>query len=71
MDAIAVFDRDLRAARHEIQSVRQSLQGSGYLLSPVRILEVLVWTQMEPTGGYRFNASPSDERGQAGARLEP
>jgi hypothetical protein len=54
MDAVAVFHRDLLAAQDEIELVRHSLATQGFALSPVRILEVLVWTEAEPAGGYRI-----------------
>jgi Family of unknown function (DUF6308) len=53
MDAVVAFHRDLVAAQTEIESIRQSLAHQGYSLSPVRILEVLIWTEMEPGAGYR------------------
>jgi hypothetical protein len=53
MDAVVVFHGDLVAAQPEIESIRQSLAQDGYALSPVRILEVLVWTEVEPGAGYR------------------
>jgi hypothetical protein len=54
MEAVAAFRADLIAAQGEIASIRQALERQGYALSPVRILEVLVWTQTEPAGGYRI-----------------
>jgi hypothetical protein len=53
VDAVVGFHRDLTATGEEIESLRQFLAQEGYALSPVRILEVLVWTEMEPGGGYR------------------
>jgi Family of unknown function (DUF6308) len=53
MEAVVAFHDDLLFVRDEIDSIRESLRGQGYSLSPVRILEVLVWTQTEPAGGYR------------------
>jgi hypothetical protein len=53
MDAVVVFHGDLVAAQAEIESIRLSLDRQGFALSPVRILEVLVWTQMESAGLYR------------------
>lgn len=53
MDAVVVFHRDLVATEGEIESIRESLAREGYALSPVRILEVLIWTEMEPGAGYR------------------
>jgi hypothetical protein len=53
MDAVLVFHRDLVGAQAEIESIRLSLDRQGFALSPVRILEVLVWTQTEAAGMYR------------------
>jgi hypothetical protein len=53
MDAVVTFHGDLVAAQPEIESILQALAREGYSLSPVRILEVLIWTEMEPGAGYR------------------
>jgi Family of unknown function (DUF6308) len=53
MDAVRGFLGDLLAAQTEIQAIRESLDTEGYAISPVRILEVLIWTEIEPAGGYR------------------
>jgi hypothetical protein len=53
MDAVVGFHGDLVAAQPEIESIRESLAHQGYALSPVRILEVLIWTELEPGAGYR------------------
>ena len=54
--AVTVLERfreDLRDAISAIGHIRESLAGEGFDLSPVRILEILVWTEMEDRGYYR------------------
>ncbi len=54
--AVRVLDQfrgDLRGAHQAIQTIRQRLLLDGYDLSPVRILELLLWTQVEERGYYR------------------
>jgi Family of unknown function (DUF6308) len=53
MVVLAHFRDDLRAAHAEIATMRESLAAEGFVLSPVRILELLVWTQVEERGYYR------------------
>src|SRR6266568_475094 len=59
MEGVRLFHRDLLEARTEIETLQEDLAGAGFSLRPVRILELLVWTQTEPAGGYR--ASPQVE----------
>lgn len=47
------FRDDLKGTYHVIEPIRQRLLQDGYDLSPVRILEVLLWTQVEERGYYR------------------
>jgi hypothetical protein len=47
------FRRDLLAVQLPIESTRKLLVSRGYALTAVRILEILVWTQVEPQGYYR------------------
>lgn len=56
MESLRLFREDLLARRAEIDALRERLERAGFPLTPVRILEVLVWTQMEPAGGYRTTA---------------
>lgn len=49
--ALSGFRDDLAAVRDEIADVKDMLAQEGYLLSPVRILEILIW--MAETGHYR------------------
>ncbi|MGH2716013.1 MAG: DUF6308 family protein [Thermoleophilaceae bacterium] len=50
MEALRLFRDDLLARRNEIDALRKRLAREGFALTPVRILEVLVSTQMEPPG---------------------
>ena len=47
------FREDLRHAMPHIAALRTNLANAGFDLTPVRILEVLIWTQIEPNGYYR------------------
>lgn len=47
------FRDDLREAQPAIQAVRHDLAAHGFALTRVRILELLVWTQVEERGYYR------------------
>ncbi len=53
MEALRHFHHDLVDARSEIETLQEDLAGAGFPLTPVRILELLVWTQTEQSGGYR------------------
>jgi hypothetical protein len=53
MLALQLFRDDLRQARDEIEGLRAELVLQGFSLSPVRILELLIWTETEPAGYYR------------------
>lgn len=48
-----LFREDLRACRGEVGSLGRALADAGYPLTDVRLLEVLVWTEVEPNGYYR------------------
>ena len=50
---LAQFRDDLKGSYHVIEPMRQRLLQHGYDLSPVRILEILLWTQVEERGYYR------------------
>ena len=47
------FRDDLRHAAARIAELRTHLASAGFDLTPVRILEILVWTETEPQGYYR------------------
>jgi hypothetical protein len=53
MEALRLFRYDLVERRTEIDALRERLALGGFQLTPVRILELLVWTQTEPAGTYR------------------
>ncbi len=56
MGAVSLFRKDLLEARRELETLQGRLEGAGFPLSAVRVLELLVWTQTEPAGGYRAMA---------------
>ena len=53
MAALDCLRSDLAAASSELQLLCHSLKDEGFSLSPVRVLEVLVWTETEPGRYYR------------------
>ena len=53
VEVAKAFREDLRHAMPHIAAIRTSLANAGFDLSPVRILEILIWTQIEPNGYYR------------------
>src|SRR5271157_1589376 len=53
VDVLKVFRDDLRQGQAQIEAIRAQLSSAGFDLTPVRILEVLVWTETEPNGYYR------------------
>ena len=53
MPAWRAFREDLRANVTEIKELRDELVKGGYVLTPVRILEVLIWMEAETRGSYR------------------
>ncbi len=57
LPALRAFREDLRGVADEINALGAKVEGLRYFLTPVRILEILVWTQTEPRGYYR-NAIP-------------
>ncbi len=50
---LEAFRADLRVVEGPLRDVQPELAGAGYPLSLVRILELLVWTEVEPQGYYR------------------
>lgn len=44
---------DLVDAMEPLEDLWQKLVADGYRLSPVRILDILVWTESEQAGSYR------------------
>jgi len=53
MEALRLVHDDLLKARNELEMLQQQLAVAGFPLTLVRILELLVWTETEPAGGYR------------------
>jgi hypothetical protein len=53
VETLRGFREDLRASAAEVGSLRWKLADAGFALTPDRILEVLVWTEVEPQGYYR------------------
>jgi hypothetical protein len=47
------FREDLLAARSHLEVLASSLAAEGHRLTPVRLLEMLIWTEKEPRGYYR------------------
>jgi hypothetical protein len=53
MEALRLFRHDLLQAQGEIEALQKQLALAGFQLTPIRLLELLVWTQIEPAGNYR------------------
>jgi hypothetical protein len=53
MEALKIFRIDLVSSESRIEIIRSRLDTEGFALSPIRILEVLLWTEVEPMSGYR------------------
>lgn len=53
MTALELFRGDLADAESAIDGLRTSLEEHGFRVSPVRILELLIWMEAEPAGYYR------------------
>jgi hypothetical protein len=53
MQALDLFRADLVATADSVRSLGEGLHAQGFALSPVRILEILLWSEVEPRGGYR------------------
>lgn len=65
MTVLEAFRADLLAAWPQLEHLQRGLAVAGYPLSLVRILELLVWTQVEPNGHYRDTA-PNEALGSPG-----
>lgn len=61
MEAVSGFHHDLVSATTDLNLLQQTLAEEGFPLSPVRILEVLVWTELE-AGHYYRPAEVSTQR---------
>ena len=53
MTALDLFLADLVTAEQAIEGLRASVEEHGFQLTPVRILELMVWMEVEPAGYYR------------------
>jgi Family of unknown function (DUF6308) len=53
IEVLGKFRADLESAHSEIDAVTTNLAAAGFMLSPVRVLEVLLWTEVEERGYYR------------------
>lgn len=53
VEVMKAFREDLRFAYTRVIGLRESLANRGYDLTPVRILEILVWVETEPSAYYR------------------
>ncbi len=53
VEVLRAFRDDLREAISTIRRLETELALAGFALTPVRILEILVWTETEPNGHYR------------------
>jgi hypothetical protein len=53
MLAVDALSADLHAARHEFDRVANAVAADGYALTRLRVLDILVWTEVEPRGYYR------------------
>ena len=53
VDALAMFKEDLASCYEQLLGLSMDLARRGYPLTPVRMLEILVWTESEERGYYR------------------
>lgn len=53
MVVLGSFRDDLRAVISDLRTIGEDVRSQGYYLTPLRMLEVLVWTEVEPQGYYR------------------
>jgi hypothetical protein len=53
VEVLKMFRVDLDVVRSEVEAVVDDLTAAGFALSPVRVLEVLLWTEVEDRGYYR------------------
>ena len=58
VEVLKAFREDLRHCHAAIAPLRSSLADAGYALTPVRILEILLWTETERQGYYRGPGNP-------------
>jgi len=53
MPALVAFREDLRTSLEPLADICRALRQEGFLLTPLRALELLIWTEVEPRGYYR------------------
>jgi hypothetical protein len=53
VEVMKAFREDLRHAFTRLIALRTSLANAGFALTPLRILEILIWTETEPNAYYR------------------
>lgn len=53
VEVLGKFRDDLAAVHSEVDAVTADLAAAGFELTPVRVLEVLLWTEVEDRGYYR------------------
>lgn len=51
--ALRAIRKDFQAAAAELREFQEALAREGFILSLVRILDILVWTEKETVGSYR------------------
>jgi len=54
VDVTKAFREDLQHAYTRLIALRAGLAQAGFVLTPVRILEILMWTETEPSNYYRI-----------------
>jgi hypothetical protein len=53
VEVLGRFRDELTVVRSEVDAIAFNLAAAGFVLSPVRVLEVLLWTEVEERGYYR------------------
>jgi hypothetical protein len=53
MLVVDALREDLRAAASDLDDLRRILANEGFALTSLRILDILLWSQVEPQGYYR------------------
>lgn len=52
-EAISGIQNDLRSCHNELDALAQRCTRQGWLVSDLRVHDILVWTETEPSGYYR------------------
>lgn len=53
LPALAAFRADLQASLAPLTDICRALGAEGFAVTPLRVLELLVWTEVEPRGYYK------------------